>query len=128
MGTNGLKNVWSLLNRSIMGAYHKVSDKHLGAHLNELGFRFKSPENPDLFRDTMLRLIGSSQLPYKGLVGSKVHADHSHQFPIWTPRVAKILYIAPATPTMAAMNQNSHHRSTILSSVHFESDVTERTS
>lgn len=67
--TNACENIWSLLNRSIMGAYHKVSAKHLGAYLNELGFRFNSRENPYLFRDTMRKLVGTPHLQYKGLVG-----------------------------------------------------------
>jgi len=34
--TNSIENVWSFLNRSLIGAYHKVSAKHLDAYLDEL--------------------------------------------------------------------------------------------
>ena len=35
--TNSVENIWSLLKRSIIGSYHKVSVKHLDACLDELG-------------------------------------------------------------------------------------------
>ncbi|MDX6380313.1 MAG: hypothetical protein QOI57_1337, partial [Rubrobacteraceae bacterium] len=37
--TNSMENVWSLLERSIIGSYHHVSTKHLDAYLDELEFR-----------------------------------------------------------------------------------------
>ena len=37
--TNSVENVWSLLKRSIIGSYHKVSAKHLDAYLDELRLR-----------------------------------------------------------------------------------------
>jgi transposase-like protein len=67
--TNTAENVWSLLDRSIMGAFHHVSVKHLDAYLDELEFRFNNRENPYLFRDTMRALLGSGTLPYHKLTG-----------------------------------------------------------
>jgi len=58
----------SLFKRSIVGAYHQVSAKHLPAYLDEFEFRFDNRNNPYLFRDTLLRLIGSESLTYKDLV------------------------------------------------------------
>ena len=66
--TNSVENVWSLLKRSIMGSYHQVSKKHLDAYLDELEWRFNNRENPYLFRDTLLKLINSDNLPYEKLV------------------------------------------------------------
>ena len=66
--TNSVENVWSLLKRSIIGSYHKVSAKHLDAYLDELEWRFNNRDNPWLFRDTLLKLIGSQRLPYAELV------------------------------------------------------------
>ncbi len=66
--TNSVENVWSLLKRSIMGSYHQVSKKHLDAYLDELEWRFNNRENPYLFRDTLLKLINSANLPYEKLV------------------------------------------------------------
>ena len=65
--TNSIEGVWSLLKRSIIGSYHKVSVKHLDAYLDELEWRFNNRDNPYLFRDTMLKLIGSVNLPYQEL-------------------------------------------------------------
>ncbi|MGP8080186.1 MAG: IS1595 family transposase [Dehalococcoidales bacterium] len=65
--TNSVENVWSLLKRSIMGSYHQVSKKHLDAYLDELEWRFNNRENPYLFRDTLLKLINSDNLPYDKL-------------------------------------------------------------
>jgi transposase-like protein len=65
--TNSVENVWSLLKRSIVGSYHKVSVKHLNSYLDELEWRFNNRENPYLFRDTLLKLINSENLPYQKL-------------------------------------------------------------
>lgn len=66
--TNGIENVWSLLKRSIIGSYHKISAKHLDAYLDELEFRFNNRDNPYLFRDTLKKLISSDNLEYQDLV------------------------------------------------------------
>ncbi|MFC1875589.1 IS1595 family transposase [Chloroflexota bacterium] len=66
--TNTVEGVWSLLKRSIMGSYHKLSTKHLNSYLDELEWRFNNRENPYLFRDTLKKLIGSSNLEYKELI------------------------------------------------------------
>ncbi len=62
--TNYIENIWSLLKRSLIGSYHKVSKKHLDAYLNELEWRFNNRDNPYLFRDTLIKLIKSDNLPY----------------------------------------------------------------
>ncbi len=65
--TNGIESVWSLLKRSIIGAYHKVSMKHLEAYLDELEHRFNGRHNKFLFRDTLLKLVKSDNLTYAEL-------------------------------------------------------------
>ena len=65
--TNSIENVWSLLKRSIIGSYHKVSAKHMPAYVNEIGFRFNHRDNPYLFRDTMSRLLAHQNLEYQQL-------------------------------------------------------------
>src|SRR5262249_31307718 len=65
--TNTIEGVWSLLDRSIIGSYHKVSKKHLPAYLNEGGVPFNNRRNPYLFRDTILELVRCEQLEYKKL-------------------------------------------------------------
>ena len=66
--TNSIENIWSLLKRSIIGAYHQVSLKHLDAYLDELEWRFNNRDNPFLFRDTLLRLLNAEHVEYKELV------------------------------------------------------------
>jgi len=68
--TNSIENVWSILNRSIIGSYHKVTAKHLDAYLDELEWRFNNRENPYLFRDTLMKLVASETLEYQELVAS----------------------------------------------------------
>jgi transposase-like protein len=65
--TNGIESVWSLLKRSIVGSYHKVSVKHLDAYLDELEHRFNNRENKFLFRDTLLMLVKAEKLTYEEL-------------------------------------------------------------
>ena len=62
-----MESAWSLLDRAIIGSYHKLSKKHLAAYLHEFTFRFT---NPHLFRDTILRLVETKALPYAELVAA----------------------------------------------------------
>jgi transposase-like protein len=66
--TNTVESVWSLLDRAIIGSYHKLSVKHLPAYLDERAFVFNNRENPYLFRDTIRRLLTSENITYAGLV------------------------------------------------------------
>jgi transposase-like protein len=69
--TNSIENAWSLFKRSVVGSYHKVSEKHLDAYLDEFEWRFNNRKNPFLFRDTILKLIASSNLEYKKLTANE---------------------------------------------------------
>jgi transposase-like protein len=66
--TNTVESVWSLLKRSVVGTYHRISIKHLDAYLDELEHRFNNRKNKYLFRDTLLKLVNASALPYQELV------------------------------------------------------------
>ena len=66
--TNTIEGVWSLLDRSIIGAYHKISRKHLPRYLDELEWRFNNRKNAYLFRDTILELIEAKRLEYSRLI------------------------------------------------------------
>jgi transposase-like protein len=72
--TNTVENAFSLLRRGLMDTWHNVSPKHLPAYLDEMCFRFNNRKNPYLFRDTVLKLISSSNLEYKGLTRSETAA------------------------------------------------------
>ena len=65
--TNTVESAFSLLKRGVIGTWQKVSAKHLQAYCNEMCFRFNNRKNPYLFRDTILKLIASSNLEYKEL-------------------------------------------------------------
>ncbi len=65
--TNGVEGVWSILKRSIVGSYHKISAKHLDAYLDELEFRFNNRKNPFMFRDVHLRILDREALRYERL-------------------------------------------------------------
>lgn len=69
--TNSVEGVFSLFKRSVVGAYHQVSTKHLDRYLDEFEFRFNNRNNPYLFRDTLLRLIASTNLEYKELTSER---------------------------------------------------------
>ncbi len=66
--TNSIENVWSLFKRSIMGAFHKISRKHLDRYLEELEWRFNNRDNPYIFRDTLERIMDTDPLQYRKLV------------------------------------------------------------
>src|SRR5258705_3147059 len=57
--TNTVEGVHSLLKRSIIGAFHHISVKHLPAYVDEIEWRHNNRNNPFLFRDTILELIGA---------------------------------------------------------------------
>ena len=66
--TNGIEGVWSLFKRSIIGTFHKMSVKHLDRYLEELEWRHNNRNNPNIFRDTMERIVNTGTLTYKELV------------------------------------------------------------
>jgi transposase-like protein len=65
--TNTVESAFSLFKRGVRGTWHHISAKHLAAYLEEMSFRFNNRKNPYLFRDTILKLIASSNLEYKNL-------------------------------------------------------------
>jgi transposase-like protein len=65
--TNSIESAFSLFKRGLRGSWHKLSAKHLQAYLEEMFFRFNNRKNPYLFRDTVLRLIATSNIEYKQL-------------------------------------------------------------
>jgi transposase-like protein len=66
--TNNVESVWSLLKRSVVGTYHKLSIKHLDAYLNELEHRYNNRKNKFLFRDTLTKLVKAEKLTYQKLI------------------------------------------------------------
>jgi ISXO2-like transposase domain len=62
-----VESAFSLLERGMVGMWHRISAKHLPAYHDEMTWRFNNRKNPNLFRDTILRLIHSENLEYKEL-------------------------------------------------------------
>jgi transposase-like protein len=69
--TNTVESVWSLFDRSVIGAYHKLSVKHLPAYLDEAAFRWNNRTNAFWFRDTILRLVEGDTLTFDELTAAK---------------------------------------------------------
>jgi transposase-like protein len=72
--TNTIENAFSLFKRGVRGTWHHISAKHLASYLEEMSFRFNNRKNPFLFRDTILKLIASSNLEYKQLIAKSEDA------------------------------------------------------
>jgi transposase-like protein len=70
VSTNTIESAFSLFKRGIVGAWHRVSTKHLAAYLQEMTWRFNNRKNVFLFRDTMLKLIQSKNVEYKQLIAA----------------------------------------------------------
>ena len=65
--TNSIEGVWSLFKRSIVGAFHKVSVKHLDRYLEELEWRYNNRDNDHIFTDTLRRIVNTEHLTYERL-------------------------------------------------------------
>jgi thermostable 8-oxoguanine DNA glycosylase len=68
VSTSSIESAFSLFKRGVVGAWHKVSVKHLPAYLQEMTWRFNNRKNQYLFRDTLVRLLASDNLEYKDLI------------------------------------------------------------
>ena len=66
--TNGIEGVWSLFKRSIVGAFHHISVKHMDRYLEELEWRFNNRDNPYIFMDTLRKVVRTPHLTYRDLV------------------------------------------------------------
>ena len=66
--TNSIEGVWSLFERSVVGAFHKMSAKHMDRYLEELEWRFNNRNNPHIFRDTLARIVKTDPMTYRQLV------------------------------------------------------------
>ena len=66
--TNSVESAFSLLKRGIVGSFHRISHKHLHRYLSEFEYRFNGRELPDLFMQTVGRMVEPGNLKYKELV------------------------------------------------------------
>ena len=69
MSTNGIENVWAVLRRSVYGAYHSVSPKHLHRYCHELSGRLNDRGMGAMERITvMVGRIDGRRFKYRELV------------------------------------------------------------
>ena len=68
--TNTIEGVWSLFKRSIIGSFHKVSEKHLDRYLEELEWRYSNRSNDHIFVDTLRRIVNTEHLTYERLTAA----------------------------------------------------------
>ena len=66
--TNSIEGVWSLFKRSLTGAFHKMSAKHMDRYLDELEWRYNNRKNNHIFMDTLKRIMNTEPLEYRNLV------------------------------------------------------------
>ena len=66
--TNSVEGVWSLFKRSIIGAFHKMSVKHMDRYIEEFEWRYNNRDNPHIFIDTLKRIMNTRNLTYRELV------------------------------------------------------------
>lgn len=69
--TNGIEGVWSLFKRSIVGAFHKISVKHIDAYLQEQEYRINNRNNQHAFRDVIKRILTTDALRYSELTAKE---------------------------------------------------------
>lgn len=67
--TNSIEGFWSLLKRGIIGIYHQVSPKHLGAYCNEFAYRYNTNKSGDRARFHNTLTMTTGRLTYKQLIG-----------------------------------------------------------
>ncbi len=65
---NTIEGFWSLLKRSIIGIYHKVSVKHLHRYCNEFEFRYNLRDQTEMNRFIMALKQPTKRLRYKELI------------------------------------------------------------
>ena len=51
--TNTIEGFWSLVKRSMIGTYHKVSKRHLPVYVAEAQFRYNNRLNADIFGEAI---------------------------------------------------------------------------
>ena len=66
--TNSVEGVWSVFKRSLIGAFHKMSARHMDHCLDEFERRFNNRDNPDIFIDALKRIVNTGNSTCKKLV------------------------------------------------------------
>lgn len=75
--TNSIEGAFSMLRRSIIGIYHKVTPKHLDRYCHETMFRYNLRKMTDTNRFTYSLTNVEGRLTYKELIATK-EIEHYH--------------------------------------------------
>ena len=62
-----MESAFSLLERGIMGTWHRLSAKHLEAYLNEMTFRFNRRDDDHLWLETLRYMVTANPLRFAEL-------------------------------------------------------------
>ncbi len=57
--------------QSIVGAFHKISAKHMDRYLEEIEWRHNNRDNPYVFRDTVRRMLDTEPPTYRELIDGR---------------------------------------------------------
>src|ERR1019366_9067549 len=66
--TNSIESAFSLLERAIIGSFHKVSGKHLHRYCSEFEYRYNARKDADRFTKTLARMAATPIMPYRELI------------------------------------------------------------
>jgi|ERR1039457_4735090 hypothetical protein len=66
--TNSIESAFSLLERAIIGSFHKVSAKHLHRYCSEFEYRYNARKDADRFTKTLARMAATPIMPYRELI------------------------------------------------------------
>ena len=109
--TNTVESAFSLFKRGLVGAFHKISLKHLQRYLNEFSFRFNNRKSADLFGMTVRRLALVGNLPYAKLV-------EGNDFRILLPELPSVLgALSPACRLKITAPKDSTETALTLSDI-----------
>lgn len=71
--TNSIESVWAILERTVMGVHHHISNKHLKRYLNEVCFRLNEGNVKVHVKDrigVLCSLCAGVRLPWKNLISN----------------------------------------------------------
>lgn len=68
--TNSIESAFSLLKRGYVGAYHKLSHKHLHRYLAEYECRFNNRKNKHFFELMLSRMAATPKLTYSDVISA----------------------------------------------------------
>ena len=69
--TGTIDSYWGLLERGLIGSFHRVSIKHLHRYLSEFQYRWNNKEQQDMFTLVIVQMLIASAMEYKALTSGE---------------------------------------------------------